>query len=310
MADPKIVIIGAGMAGVACARTLADAGLVPMVIDKGRSPGGRMSTRRTDGFTFDHGAQYFTARSDAFRAVVEDALDAGAVAVWDDGSGADEPHYIGLPSMSAPVKHMANGLDIRCGIEVRAVRSDGTGWVLEHDGGSLGADVVILTAPVPQTKNLLGAHGFADPLDQVHMAPCWALMLGFEASVDPGWTARRTDSDLAWIARNGTKPGRAGESWVVHASPAWSAAHLELDKPEAADRLFAMLQTDLGPLPAPSYIAAHRWRYAMVTTPLGRSFLNKGTLYAGGDWALGPRVECAFESGQAIANAVLNESDI
>lgn len=264
-----------------------------------------MSTRRADGFTFDHGAQYFTARGEAFRTVVDSAVDAGAVAAWQDGSGADDPHYVGLPGMSGLVKHMAAGLDIRYGIEIRSVSAKGAGWVLDHDDGQIDADVVVCTAPVPQTRSLLGPHGFADALGPVEMAPCWSLMLGFEEAQDPGWVSRRTDGDLAWIARNGTKPRRAGEAWVVHASPAWSAANLELEKPEAADRLFAMLRDDLGPLPRPTYIAGHRWRYAMVTTPLGRAFLQRGNLYAGGDWALGPRVECAFDSGRAIATALL-----
>ena len=72
------------------------------------------------------------------------------------------------------------------------------------------------------------------------------------------------------------------------------------------ERLQEMLRSELGTLPTASYAAAHRWRYAMVTKPLGQPFLNAGSLYAGGDWALGPRVECAFDSGTAIARGILD----
>ena len=56
------VIIGSGSAGLACARTLAAAGLGPVVLDKGRGIGGRLATRRVGAMQFDHGAQYVTAQ--------------------------------------------------------------------------------------------------------------------------------------------------------------------------------------------------------------------------------------------------------
>ena len=305
MSEPRIVIIGAGMAGIACARALSDAGIPPIVVDKGRSPGGRMSTRRVEGFAFDHGAQFFTARGAAFRAAVSSAMASGAVAAWEDGSGAEDPHHVGLPGMSGMVKHLVAGLDVRYGIEITSVRAADSGWVLEHADGTLEADTVICTAPLPQTRNLLGSHGMEAALAPVEMAPCWALLLGFEASFEPGWSARRSNGDLGWIAHDGSKPGRNGNSWVVHASPRWSREHLELSKEEATARLRDMLGDELGPLPKAAYAAAHRWRYAMVTKPLGQPFLHTKSLFAGGDWALGPRVECAFDSGHAIAKAVL-----
>ena len=41
-----IVVIGAGMSGIACARVLRAAGLPVRLIDKARGVGGRMATRR------------------------------------------------------------------------------------------------------------------------------------------------------------------------------------------------------------------------------------------------------------------------
>ena len=69
MAD--VLVIGAGMTGIACARQLQVAGLDVVLLDKGRGIGGRMATRRVElgGQTirFDHGAQYITARSADFK---------------------------------------------------------------------------------------------------------------------------------------------------------------------------------------------------------------------------------------------------
>jgi predicted NAD/FAD-dependent oxidoreductase len=77
----RIGIIGAGMAGLSCAQALRDQGHHPVLFDKGRGPGGRMSTRRIDTpldeAAFDHGAQYLTARDPAFVAQVDRWAQAG-----------------------------------------------------------------------------------------------------------------------------------------------------------------------------------------------------------------------------------------
>ena len=106
-----IVIIGAGMAGLACARRLADAGLAPVVLDKGRGIGGRVATRRAGSLQFDHGAQYMNAHGSDFAAVLRNLGETGALAGWQDGTG--QTHSVGVPGMSAIPKALGAGLDIR-----------------------------------------------------------------------------------------------------------------------------------------------------------------------------------------------------
>ena len=62
-----IAIIGAGLSGLTCARRLQDQGHCVTVYEKSHAVSGRMSTRQTDLGGFDHGAQYFTASSAAFK---------------------------------------------------------------------------------------------------------------------------------------------------------------------------------------------------------------------------------------------------
>jgi phytoene dehydrogenase-like protein len=57
MTAPHVLIIGAGLAGLACARRLADAGLVCMVLEASDGIGGRVRTDRVDGFLLDRGFQ-------------------------------------------------------------------------------------------------------------------------------------------------------------------------------------------------------------------------------------------------------------
>ncbi|HTN65255.1 MAG TPA: FAD-dependent oxidoreductase, partial [Burkholderiaceae bacterium] len=62
-----IAIVGAGLAGLVCATRLQAQGHRVTVYEKNPASGGRMHTRETELGGFDVGAQYFTARSAAFK---------------------------------------------------------------------------------------------------------------------------------------------------------------------------------------------------------------------------------------------------
>ncbi|WP_085317211.1 NAD(P)/FAD-dependent oxidoreductase [Derxia lacustris] len=150
----RIAIVGAGIAGSACARQLALAGLAPVLFDKARGAGGRMSTRRgehggADGrpqpFAFDHGAQYFTARHPDFIAVVDAGADAGWIAHWaprlagEARAGSLAPpaarpdrelRHVAVPGMPELARRLAEGLPLRTQAQVTALERDGAGWRL------------------------------------------------------------------------------------------------------------------------------------------------------------------------------------
>ncbi|WP_414447235.1 FAD-dependent oxidoreductase [Burkholderia sp. 22PA0099] len=60
MGEPRIVIVGAGPAGVRCAQTLLAAGLRPTLIDEGRRDGGQIYRRQPEGFTRPYAKLYGT----------------------------------------------------------------------------------------------------------------------------------------------------------------------------------------------------------------------------------------------------------
>jgi renalase len=302
-----IVIIGAGMAGLACARRLADAGHAPVVLEKGRGIGGRVATRRAGDLQFDHGAQYVNAHGAGFAAVLHRLGD--AVADWQDGTG--RTHRVGVPGMSAIPKALGAGLDIRQRVQVTRLQQDGDGWVLHPEGGPLRASHVVVTVPAPQVAGLLGAeHPLVAALAPVRLAPCLTLMAAVTAPA-PFITRQDSDDPLAWIAQDSSKPGRPpGQDtlWVAQAGEAFSQTHLEKTPDEIAALMLPQLCDRLGvPLDRVTHAVAHRWRYARVTQALGQPFLSNpdATLYLGGDWCIGPRVEAAWTSGTAIADDIL-----
>lgn len=309
--NSSIAIIGAGMAGLAAARRLKEAGHGVTLFDKSRGLGGRMATRRAGALQFDHGAQYFTARSERFRALVDGWLAGGQAGDWDDGS------YVGTPGMSAPARAMAAGCTIVGESQVTALHRGGAGWSVHDASGPVATPgngsfaAAILAVPAPQAIPLAASAGLAwSPMQQASYAPCWALMLAFEAALDlPSDRMRPQHAAIGWIARDSSKPGRSRETEtvVVHATADWSRANLEDGPGDVAPRLLAAFRDLTGIAAQPSFIAAHRWRYALVEQTAGQPFLWDETvdLAACGDWCIGPRVEAAFESADALAQALL-----
>ena len=302
-----IVIIGAGMAGLACARRLSDAGLASIVLDKGRGIGGRVATRRAGDRQFDHGAQYVNAHGPEFAAMLHGLGD--AVAGWQDGKG--RTHSVGVPGMSAIPKALGAGLDIRQNARVTHMVQDGDGWALHLDTGTMRAARIVMTVPAPQVADLLGAgHQLVDALSPVRLAPCLTLMAAVTAPA-PFITRQDADDALSWIAQDSAKPGRpqgGATQWVAQAGEAFSRTHLEETSAEMTARMLPLLCDRLGvSLDRVTHASAHRWRYARVTQALGQPFLRSpdATLYLGGDWCIGPRVEAAWTSGTAIAEDIL-----
>ncbi|MFD0857427.1 NAD(P)/FAD-dependent oxidoreductase [Roseovarius aquimarinus] len=305
-----IVIIGAGMAGLACAERLSDAGHAATIFDKGRGIGGRIATRRAGDLHFDHGAQFVTAEGGSFGRMLDRLGREGAAQPWQDGTGRG--HIVGVPGMSAIPKALGAGRDVRQGAQIASVTREGGGWRLRGDGIDHAARHVVLTVPAPQVAGLIGAaHPLVAELAQVRFAPCLTLMAGITGPAPFDHLRGEEGAPLASIARGASKPRRpeaVAEAWVAQASPAYSAAHLELEKDAIAQEMLPLLLEALGTSRgAVVHAAAHRWRYARVTEPLGAPFLRAEdtSLYLGGDWCLGARVEAAWQSGRAIAEDLL-----
>lgn len=302
----KVVIVGAGMAGMACAEALQTAGMTVTLLDKGRGPGGRMSSRRVatamGEASFDHGAQYFTVRDPEFVACVDAWESLGLAARW-PAAGAEA--WVGSPAMSAPLKHMARSLDVRWSHTVEAITREDDGWII----GDERFDAALIATPAEQAAPLLRPllAVFAERAAATRSAPCWTVMAAFSERVPVETDILREAGIVGWAARNSAKPGRSGpESWVVQAEPAWSTEHLEQAPETVVTPLLEALAARVGAaLPSTLSATAHRWRYARSGTA-GEGFLwdRAARLGACGDWLLGPRVEAAFLSGRRLARAV------
>jgi hypothetical protein len=322
-----VAVIGAGLAGLAAARTLADAGVQVTVFEKSRGVGGRTATRREGPWAFDHGAQYATFRDARLAPWVASWADAGVLVEWsariavrDDGVWRDSPNgptrWVAAPGMSSLARHLAHGLAVRTGTTVASATRSAAGWeLIDADGASLGTfDHLLVTAPAPQAAALLAPHApaLAAECERVVFHPCRAVLCVLERPALLPWDAAFVNDDphLAWVARNAAKPGRdaAHECWVLHATRAHSVATLE-DESSAAIAPMLEAFTRLLGSDAPRVIHAqgHRWRYAIPDPVLEAEAVWDDSVQAGlaGDWCGGPRIEGALLSGVALARRLL-----
>jgi len=298
------------MAGLSAASRLSEAGAECTVFEKSRGLGGRMATRRAGSLQFDHGAQYFTARGVRFQSRLARWQADGSVAEWLPGK------WVGTPGMTAPARALAAEFRVIRECRIAGLIGGPGSWRLASDTAPAGViaqesfDAVIMAIPAPQIDPLAASAGirFAE-LARVRYAPCLTLMLAFDRPIElhePSCSP--SHGPVAWIARNDSKPGRdkTPKTVVVHATTAWSRAHLDASAENAADALLKSVRPQIGDA-EPVFRMVHRWLYARVEQAAGAPFLWDPARQVGacGDWAGGPRVECAFDSGEALAAAIV-----
>jgi renalase len=308
----KIAVIGAGIAGLACARTLDRAGHHVTLFEKGSVVGGRASSVDSPFGSFDHGTQYFTVRDSRFEEALATAPNAcrrwsaNAVRVLDPHGRmaevalpAREAHWVAVPAMDALPRSWAYPLVAagRVEMQVRVTRLepdaiDAHKWQLQTAGPQdsvhvySGFDHVLLAMPNSAAISLLLQSRIGSPmveqLQQVKVAPCWTLMLAFPQASQPAlshlgpqWNAAlSTHHRIAWLARESSKPGREPvERWTVQASAAWSQEHLEDDEPRVQAKLLKAFSEVTGIHAEPAFTQMQRWRWAKTQAPLGRSHM-------------------------------------
>ncbi|WP_216328834.1 NAD(P)/FAD-dependent oxidoreductase [Deinococcus aestuarii] len=340
--SPDLLIVGAGLAGLALAGDAVRAGMDVQVLDKSRGVSGRASTRRValdDGreARLDHGARFFTARQERTRALAEEGVQGGwlrvwtrSVSEWRDGTVTtpppEHPRYVPPAGMSALGRHLARGLSVTTGAEVTSLERRAGGWrVHTRDGASWEAPRLVLNLPGPQVAPLLddlvgdvpGLAEAAREVGRVRYDPYWATGAVLERDVEAGWLALRLFGHpvLEWIAREHTKrePGHP-PALMLHATPDWTRAHLERRPEEVRPELLEAARDVLGDF-TPLHAFAHRWRHATPTERAPGPAHWDPALRIGwcGDGHTpdphGPRVEAALLSGWALARRVLGQGE-
>lgn len=306
----RIAVIGAGIAGLMCARILSDQGIEVEVFEKSRGPGGRAATRRLEsGGMVDHGPPYALIRGARWQPMLEAWEQDGVLARWDgrivrwDGSVETElrdgVRWIGARGMNGMGKHLAEGLRLHAQRRVSRVvtRADGQhelhvegsraqGETRSPEQGTLAQetldthgpyDVVLWNCPPAQVMPMVPQDcGWREQLEGVRMKPCWAMLFRLATRWKMPWDGAWVDDPMiAWIGRESSKSGRGAglDDWVVHATAEWTREHLDL-APEAVQQALWGRLVELSPveLSDPVTHKMHRWMYATTDMEGNRRF--------------------------------------
>ena len=307
----RVVVIGAGLAGLMAAQELHREGHHVVVIDKGRSPGGRLATRRIGGATLDHGAQFFTVRDNDFDFHVQQWIKAGVVREWCRGFSQHDGHsrYIGVHGMNAIAKHLAHGLDIRCNtFAFEVTRNTDMSWLTKIDDGTvIQSDALVVTCPLPQTYSLLITAHVEVPEALLQCAYDRTIgllaVLDSESAVPAPGAVQNPNDYLQIVADNYMKGISHIPAITAHFSPAFSEQHWDDDQHELHHLLVHHMEPWLGNARVVES-QIKKWRFATPRTPWPQRIWQHESLVIAGDAMGGPKVEGAALSGIAAANAI------
>lgn len=301
--DADIVIVGAGISGLACARRLQQAGHQVLVVEKSRGVGGRVATRRVGDLRVDHGLRYLEPSEDPeFQGFLQALIDRNLVQYWMDQDhrliqGSVEsfpapPRYVAPEGMTTIAKFLASGLDIQFNRRVESIHALENGWQLhlataddpQSPGLELTTNLLGIAIPAPQTANLLRPlipeglpTAFFNAVEAVEFLPCLTAMVGFESHAFSEshfpWRAIDTPThpDLRWIGLDSSKrPGNPAPVLVLQSSPEFATQHLESKNLEPVGREWlAGVAKCLGlKMGSPAWMQIHRWRYGFVARGL------------------------------------------
>lgn len=324
-----IIVVGAGLSGLMAAHRLVERGHTVTVLDKGRSVGGRLATRRVAGGHADHGAQFFTVREAVFDAYVQAWLNIGLVYVWSNGwsDGITPAKTDGFPryavkgGLNALAVHLKNTLPadkvrVLVNVKITAISPQADAWLLtDETGEGYTGDGVILTAPVPQSLALLDAgQTVLDESDRAalsavryHSCLCGLILLDSPSDVPAPGAIQRPDFWVTWLADNQQKGISPAPLLTLHADPAYSAAHYDApDEQVLAD--FEAVWRPYAPHAQVVEAQVKKWRYSQpaVMHP-APTLIARGVpplAFAGDAFGTLSRIEGAALSGIAAADSI------
>lgn len=336
-----VAVVGAGLAGLSCAKRLKELGFGVVILEKSRGLGGRVATRRLQDTWVDHGNPYLSVQGNFTKQLIQTLCEQEICHLWLDSitqlstSGELEPYsnkpaYVSHTGLSAIAQVFATDLEIwrSCRVINLTLTSTQT-WNLRLETDSnytnpVEAKSVVLAIPAPQAlmliessaiKNL--APSFLADLASVQFNPCLAVMAGYDArhlsDLSPQWQSLRIDSHpiLSWVSVESSKKKNSElPIFIFHSSSSFAQTYLDTSNLEIAGQqlLDSASQLLFSWLNTPLWFQVHRWRYSLPLHSLSVSCLvatDPLPIVCCGDWCGGDLIESALNSGFTAADKVL-----
>jgi renalase len=328
-----VAVVGAGIAGLSCARTFRDVGIAVEVLEAEASVGGRCACVGSPFGSIDLGAAFVSTQQAAFGRTVDGLVRQGQMAPWHVNSYTDQPDedspeelddirpprrigVVGVPTLATLAQRLAVGLTIHTRFAVREVTRNQDGWfVIAGDGRVLGPYsklVFAIPAPILQTIEGDGLVALKHRVRTTRFDPCWVLLMAPRMPILSNVVQRSNSSGpIHWVGAAHRRPGSSrSQVWILHASARWSAMRMHDPADQVASELVDLLHANLGSKVPPVWLHAHLWPNAMhkaLAADPAHPFYWDDDAQLGlcGDSVTESSVEAAYMSGQKLALEVL-----
>jgi renalase len=330
MAMHDVIVLGAGVAGLQCARRLSGAGADVRVLDRADKPGGRCATRFFDGQPADYGPLFVHGDDAGFLAAVE-AVPGRKRPGWPvrvSGRGAPcqpdafapfETRVAFEEGVNSFPRSLADGLDVQLNAQAASLSAETDGIsVMLTSGERLKSRDLVLAMALEQTVRLVRTIGQEEStksalgmLDMFASLPCLTLVTGYSADVPrPEWDICYPEDEPALLLmsnESSKRPGAAALILVYQASARWSLEQLERPAEEWGKEVMEIASRRLGSWAGtPLWTHAHRWRYSRLdranelTGPLQLKVGPSRIGIAGDLFSPGGGIQAAWISGDRL----------
>ncbi|WP_089251932.1 NAD(P)/FAD-dependent oxidoreductase [Rhodococcoides kyotonense] len=300
--DTGITIVGAGIAGAACATVLRDAGVAFRLVDRSLAVGGRMASPELNGRRVDIGAGYFTVRDPEFAALVARWESAGLARPWTDTFGVLSPGATPETSTGPTRWRTPDGLRSLVRSMLADVHVDTETVSALPDGD------VVLAMPDPQASRL------ATVPDAVDYQPVLTVVGEFDALQLPFHDAAFVNDHpvVEFLADDGARRGDDAPVLVAHTTAEFAREHRG-DPDSAIAPVVAALDELVG-TGNPVRTHVHRWSFGKPVSAHDATFAliesrERRTGFAGDQWCPtgAPRIESAWRSGTDLGRALVQQ---
>lgn len=331
----EVLIIGAGMAGISCARTLRQAGVQVRLVERSRGPGGRVASRKLQDSPFDYGPVFLHGQDPDFQKALTQAAGGNLLPDWPKnilGRGTpcqpsafypEQFRFAVRGGLRLAALALAEDLDILYGSEIEEILiTAGRFQARDGSGRRHEADRLVLALATEQSASLLGKstqlgmQSILSVMDMFNSLSSLSLAAVYPASTPvPEWDVFYPEEGPFILVSNETAK-HGGERLVLQyqTKPGWARQRLEVHKEAWSVEILSEAAELLGTWAGqPSAVHPHRWSYARLDIGSGVSepvLVERGGALLGlcGELFYSAQgVEAAWLSGKKLAESLLKK---
>ena len=312
-------IIGSGISGATIANLLSKKHSVDL-FDKARGPGGRSSFKRLDKAKgFDHGTQYISPKSPAFKKFIKELIKKKVLKNWGGKhlflhkvkkEKKNHTKVIGSKGNNDISKYLLRNINCHFQNELKKVDYKKNRWILTFaDGEKKIYEKIILTCPFPQLSKL--AKKFIQSSfikKKIKMDANITVMIIIKKTNKDISSYFFNDKILGWAAKENSKNRFKSNQdfWTLQSTYEWAnkkinknRENIESNSKILIDQFFKLTGVKKTKI---LFSLNHGWKFSSNSTALNvKSYWNSSLgLGVCGDWFVGPRLESGWISANDL----------